>query len=168
MNYLRFFRIIELLRHKSKAVLLELIRSLNLSKDADGLASDGRLCVPRALFIFENHHHKGNDMPGVSDRDDDQKLANMARNLEDIIYNALRSSYIISNQTYVLLLTSLYNHRSPRSSNSALFTIAHKQPFVFIHRCYKESSSLGQTQKLLGILQVFVKQTRESCKDLCP
>ncbi len=50
------------------------------------------------------------------------------------------------------------------SSNSALFTIAHKQPFVFIHRCYKESSSLGQTQKLLGILQGFVKQTKESCK----
>jgi hypothetical protein len=48
-------------------------------------------------------------------------------------------------------------------SNSALFTIAHKQPFVFIHRCYKESSSLGQTQKLLGILQGFVKQTKESC-----
>ncbi len=41
-------------------------------------------------------------------------------------------------------------------------TIAHKQPFVFIHRCYKESSSLGQTQKLLGILQGFVKQTKES------
>lgn len=99
MNYLRFFRIIELLRHKSKTVLLELIRSLNLPKDADGLANDGRLCVPRALFIFENHHHKGNDLPGVSDRDDDQKLANLAHNLEDIIYNALRSSYIISNQT---------------------------------------------------------------------
>ncbi|CAF3842401.1 unnamed protein product [Rotaria sordida] len=47
-------------------------------------------------------------------------------------------------------------------TNSALFTIAHKQPFVFIHRCYKESSSLGQTQKLLGILQGFVKQTKDS------
>lgn len=50
------------------------------------------------------------------------------------------------------------------SRNSALFTIPHKQPFVFIHHCYKESSSLGQTQKLLGILQGFVKQTKESCK----
>jgi hypothetical protein len=49
-------------------------------------------------------------------------------------------------------------------SNSALFTIAQKEPFVFIHRCYKESSSLGQAQKLLGILQGFVKQTKESCK----
>lgn len=48
--------------------------------------------------------------------------------------------------------------------NSALFTIAHNEPFVFIHRCYKESASLGQTQKLLGILQGFVKQTREPCK----
>ena len=48
--------------------------------------------------------------------------------------------------------------------NTALFTIAHNQPFVFIHRCYKESASLGQTQKLLGILQGFVKQTRESRK----
>ena len=53
-------------------------------------------------------------------------------------------------------------------SNSALFTIAQKQPFVFIHRCYKESSSLGQTQKLLGILQGFVKQTKESCKSNKP
>jgi hypothetical protein len=61
--------------------------------------NDGRLCVPRALFIFENHHHKSNDMPSAGDRDDDQKLISMAHNLEDIIYNALRCSYIISNQT---------------------------------------------------------------------
>ncbi|UJR21134.1 hypothetical protein I4U23_024233 [Adineta vaga] len=145
LNYLRFFRIIELLRHKTKSAVSETIRSLNLLKDADIFLNDGRLCVPRALFIFENHHHKGNDTPGNNDRDDDPKLINMARNLEDIIFNALRCSYIISNQT-----------------NSALFTIAHKQPFVFIHRCYKESASLGQTQKLLGILQGFVKQTKES------
>ncbi|CAF2410601.1 unnamed protein product [Rotaria sp. Silwood2] len=145
LNYLRFFRIIELLRHKTKPAVLEAIRSLNILKDADINMHDGRLCVPRALFIFENHHHKGNDTPGGGDRDDDQKLINMAQNLEDIIFNALRCSYIISNQI-----------------NSALFTIAHKQPFVFIHRCYKESSSLGQTQKLLGILQGFVKQTKDS------
>ncbi|CAF3502759.1 unnamed protein product [Adineta steineri] len=145
LNYLRFFRIIELLRHKSKPAILDAIRSLNLLKEAEFNLTDGRLCVPRALFIFENHHHKGNDALNGNDRDDDQKLINMAHNLEDTIFNALRYSYIISNQT-----------------NSALFTIAHKQPFVFIHRCYKESSSLGQTQKLLGILQGFVKQTKES------
>ena len=60
--------------------------------------NDGRLCVPRVLFLFENHHHKGNDLPTSNDRDDDQKLNNMARNLEDIIFNALRCSYIISHQ----------------------------------------------------------------------
>ncbi|CAF0990983.1 unnamed protein product [Rotaria sp. Silwood1] len=145
LNYLRFFRIIELLRHKTKPAVLEILRSLNVLKEADINMNDGRLCVPRALFIFENHHHKGNDIPGGGDRDDDQKLINMAHNLEDIIFNALRCSYIISNQI-----------------NSALLTIAHNQPFVFIHRCYKESSSLGQTQKLLGILQGFVKQTKDS------
>ena len=143
LNYLRFFRIIEALRHKTQPIVLELIHSLNLFKDNEVILNDGRFCVPRALFIFENHHHKTNDLP--SDRDDDQKLVHMARNLEDIIFNSLISSYIISNQT-----------------NSALFTIANKQPFVFIHRCYKETSSLGQTQKLLGILQGFVKQTKES------
>ena len=99
LNYLRFFRIIELLRHKAKPVILDLIRSLNLFKDNDGIVTDGRLCVPRALFLFENHHHKGNDTAGTGDRDDDQKLSSMARSLEDIIYNALRCSYIISNQT---------------------------------------------------------------------
>ena len=99
MNYLRFFRIIELLRHKTKPAILESIRSLNLPKDIDTIMNDGRLCVPRVLFIFENHHHKGNDLASASDRDDDQKLMNMAHNLEDIIYNALRCSYIISNQT---------------------------------------------------------------------
>ncbi|CAM4810811.1 unnamed protein product [Rotaria magnacalcarata] len=145
LNYLRFFRIIELLRHKTKPAILEAIRSHSGLKETDVMMSDGRLCVPRALFIFENHHHKGNDLPSGGDRDDDQKLINMALNLEDIIFNALRCSYVISNQI-----------------NSALFTIAHKQPFVFIHRCYKESSSLGQTQKLLGILQGFVKQTKDS------
>jgi hypothetical protein len=99
LNYLRFFRIIELLSHKSKPAILESIRSLNLLKEADINLIDGRLCVPRVLFIFENHHHKGNDLPGGGDRDDDQKLVNMARNSEDIIFNALRCSYIISNQT---------------------------------------------------------------------
>ncbi len=99
MNYLRFFRIIELLRHKTKPAILESIRALNLLKEVEGLLNDGRLCVPRALFIFENHHHKGNDLPGGGDRDDDQKLMNMAHNLEEIIFNALRCSYIISNQT---------------------------------------------------------------------
>lgn len=72
---------------------------MNIFKDTDGILNDGRFCVPRALFIFENHHHKGNDIPTGSDRDDDQKLLNMAHNLEDIIFNALRCSYIISNQT---------------------------------------------------------------------
>ncbi|CAF3414243.1 unnamed protein product [Rotaria sp. Silwood1] len=98
LNYLRFFRIIELLRHKTKPAVLEILRSLNVLKEADINMNDGRLCVPRALFIFENHHHKGNDIPGGGDRDDDQKLINMAHNLEDIIFNALRCSYIISNQ----------------------------------------------------------------------
>lgn len=97
MNYLRFFRIIESLRHKTKPIVLELIHSLNLFKDNESILNNGRFCVPRALFIFENHHHKTADLP--NDREDDQKLVNMARNLEDIIFNALRSSYIISNQT---------------------------------------------------------------------
>ncbi len=99
LNYLRFFRIIELLRLKTKPAVLEAFRSLNLPKDTDVMFNDGRLCVPRVLFIFENHHHKGNDLPSGGDRDDDQKLINMAHNLEDIIFNALRYSYIISNQT---------------------------------------------------------------------
>lgn len=98
MNYLRFFRIIELLRHKTKPAVLDAIHSLNTLKEADITLHDGRLCVPRALFIFENHHHKGSDLPGGGDRDDDQKLINMAHNLEDIIFNALRCSYTISNQ----------------------------------------------------------------------
>jgi hypothetical protein len=110
LNYLRFFRIIELLRHKSKPAILELIRSWNLFKDNDNMINDGRLCVPRALFIFENHHHKGNDMAGTGDRDDDQKLLSMARHLEDIIYNALRSSSIISNQAYVRMLSDCKKH----------------------------------------------------------
>lgn len=80
-------------------MILDLIRSLNVFKETDGIMNDGRLCVPRALFLFENHHHKGNDTVSTGDRDDDQKLSNMAHSLEDIIYNALRCSYIISNQT---------------------------------------------------------------------
>ena len=99
LNYLRFFRIIELLRHKTKPTLLDTIRSLNVLKEADIMMIDGRLCVPRVLFVFENHHHKGNELPSGGDRDDDQKLINMAHSLEDIIFNALRCSYIISNQT---------------------------------------------------------------------
>ena len=78
--------------------MLDLIRSLNLSKDIDSIGSEGRFCVPRALFIFENHHQKGTDLPGGGDRDDDQKLMSMTHNLEDIIFNALKFSYIISNQ----------------------------------------------------------------------
>lgn len=76
-----------------------MIRSLNLSKEVDSIITEGRFCVPRALFIFENHHQKGNDLPGGGgDRDDDQKLMSMTHNLEDIIFNALKCSYIISNQ----------------------------------------------------------------------
>ena len=98
LNYLRFFRIIESLRHKSKPIVLDLIHSLNLFQETDPILDDGRLCVPRALFIFENHQ-KGNETTGAVDREEDQKLLGMARNLEDMIFNALRSSYVISNQT---------------------------------------------------------------------
>lgn len=99
MNYLRFFRIIEHLRHKTKSAVLEVIRSLNLSKEVNSIVTEGRFCVPRTLFIFENHHQKGTDQPGGGgDRDEDQKLMSMAHNLEDIIFNALKCSYIISNQ----------------------------------------------------------------------
>lgn len=98
MNYLRFFRIIELLRHKTNPAVLEAILPITSLKDSDVIMNDGRLCVPRALFLFENHYHKGSDLPSGGDRDDDQKLINMAHSLEDIIFNSLRYSYIISNQ----------------------------------------------------------------------
>lgn len=166
---MRFFRTIEALRQKSKPVILDLIHSLNLFEENEAILTDGRLCVPRVLFIFENHHQKGNESTSTVDRDDDQRMVNMARNLEDIIYNALRSSYIISNQTFVISNKNFHFHFVHllfSNRNSALFTIGYKQPFVFIHRCYKESAALGQTQKLLGILQGFVKQTKESSEIL--
>lgn len=122
-------------------MILELIRSLNLFKDNDPILTDGRLCVPRALFIFENHYHKGNETAAGADRDDDPKLLSMVHNLEDVIFNALRASYIISNQTCVrsmekmffdsirkLLLETQLCSPSLRNNRLFLFIVVTKNP----------------------------------------
>ena len=53
MSYIRFFRIVDILRNKTLPSIVELLKSLDLNLPKEWIYA-GRPCSPRVLFLFEN------------------------------------------------------------------------------------------------------------------
>ncbi|CAF0716244.1 unnamed protein product [Brachionus calyciflorus] len=118
ISYIRFFRIVDLLRNKMLPTVVEILKSLDIQINKDWIYA-ARPCSPRVLFTFENCSQ---NILNLSDSK--QILEKLQHSLEDQIYNSLRKSYVITN-----------------ISNNSLFSIPANQEFVYIHRYSHEKLS---------------------------
>ncbi|CAG2174798.1 unnamed protein product, partial [Oppiella nova] len=105
LNQINMFRILDSTRQKLQSIITECLQSLS-SLPADWVQS-GRLCSPRALFVFESY--------GKNQFITKEKLRNAERQLEDQIYRILRKTRLITN-----------------ISANSLFAVSSHHDYVFI------------------------------------
>ncbi len=99
------FRILDSTRQKLQPIITEMLQSFP-SLPTDWTQS-GRLCSPRALFVFESY--------GENQFIKKENLTNCERQLEDQIYRILRKSRVITN-----------------ISSNSLFAVSTHNDFVYI------------------------------------
>lgn len=132
VSNLRFFRTLELLRQESLNSVLDAISGLPTRSVPRTWAKNGRPCSPRLLCVFHNPPvvEETEARGGSATRYNPYRRLETC--LEDQLYNILRSSRIITN-----------------NSGASLFAVPFNQPFAYIVRPQDEESTQGFIQELL-------------------
>ena len=137
LNYINLFHVLDSTRQKLQPAICEMLQKF------DSLPSDwvsaGRLCSPRALFLFESYN---------DDKQIDQKKINeYKQQLEEQIYRILRKSRVITN-----------------ISGNSLFALPLHSEFVFIST--KDSAIRNPNEYLLSKLIKFCNPENNADKYL--
>ncbi|CAG2114914.1 unnamed protein product, partial [Medioppia subpectinata] len=133
LNQINMFRILDSTRQKLQPIITECLQTLS-SLPADWVQS-GRLCSPRALFVFESY--------GKNQFITREKLRNAERQLEDQIYRILRKTRLITN-----------------ISANSLFAVSAHHEYVFISA--KDPTIRDSGDYLMNRLIQYCKTDRQS------